>query len=247
MAITTPNLGLRLWNLPTDPYNSGQLADNFARLDEHDHTNGKGLPITTEALADGCITAAKLAPGAISVPDTLTVPDNAVTTAKILDGAVTTAKIADGNVTRGKIAQFPHAKITRVTNQSIATNSSGSKITFTASSWDTDSMWNGGSPTQLTINTAGLYAITAEVLLTSNFSSPFFVELALQVNTATVASGGGVTGSTDYNSINRVSHAATTYRFSSSDILELRVIGDITSGYTFTATTARLTVAYLTS
>ena len=54
--ITTPNLGLKVWNLTTDPYNSGQLADNWARVD---------------------ITSNKLAIG-VNVP-----PDNTVTPAKL--------------------------------------------------------------------------------------------------------------------------------------------------------------------
>jgi hypothetical protein len=84
--VTLPNLGLTAWNLTTDPYDSGQLATNWKKVDEHDHTSGKGLPITTAAIADGAITAAKLASG-------INPGDNSVTTAKIADGAVTLAKI----------------------------------------------------------------------------------------------------------------------------------------------------------
>ena len=75
--ITTPNLGLKVWNLTTDPYNSGQLADNWARVDEHDHTSGKGKQIATGAIADNSITSNKLAIG-VNVP-----PDNTVTPAKL--------------------------------------------------------------------------------------------------------------------------------------------------------------------
>lgn len=86
--ITTPNLGLKVWNLTTDPYDSGQLADNWARVDEHDHASGRGKQIPTGGIEDGAVTAVKLAVGA-NVP-----PDASITAAKIATGAVTTAKIA---------------------------------------------------------------------------------------------------------------------------------------------------------
>lgn len=64
--LTLPNLGLSAWNHTLDPYDSVQLAANFAKLDEHDHTLGKGKRITTAAIEDGAITAAKIAAGALT-------------------------------------------------------------------------------------------------------------------------------------------------------------------------------------
>lgn len=64
--VTTPQMGLKVWNLTTDPYNSGQLAENWAKVDEHDHTTGKGQQIPTGGVADGAITVAKLAPEVIA-------------------------------------------------------------------------------------------------------------------------------------------------------------------------------------
>lgn len=58
--VTLPNLGLKVWNLTTDPYNSGQLAENWAKVDEHDHSTGKGKQIPTGGIADGAITIDKL-------------------------------------------------------------------------------------------------------------------------------------------------------------------------------------------
>lgn len=63
--LTLPNLGLSAWNHTLDPYDSVQLAANFAKLDEHDHTVGKGKRITTAAIEDGAITYAKIAAGVI--------------------------------------------------------------------------------------------------------------------------------------------------------------------------------------
>lgn len=63
MAFTSPKMGLNIWNLLSDPYDHAQLADNFSKLDLHDHTPGRGIQIPTEGIAPGAITAAKLATG----------------------------------------------------------------------------------------------------------------------------------------------------------------------------------------
>ena len=64
--LSTPNMGLIVWNLPTDPYNSEELAENLIKCDLHDHTEGKGARITTASIEDGAITAAKLHPSTIA-------------------------------------------------------------------------------------------------------------------------------------------------------------------------------------
>lgn len=101
MATTSPNLGLKIWNLLTDPYDHAQLADNWAKVDEHDHSSGKGKQIPTGGIADGAVTAAKIDPSALP---TLALDDASVTTAKLNDGAVTTPKIGTGQVTSGNLA-----------------------------------------------------------------------------------------------------------------------------------------------
>jgi len=55
--------------------------------------------ITTEKIADGAVTQAKLGPDVNLEP-----PDGSITTAKLADGAVTTAKVADGAVTQAKLS-----------------------------------------------------------------------------------------------------------------------------------------------
>ena len=57
--------------------------------------------IGTAEIADGAITAAKLAPGALA---NVTVPDGSVTTVKLADNAVGSSKISDGAVTTAKIS-----------------------------------------------------------------------------------------------------------------------------------------------
>lgn len=67
-----------------DPYNHDQLADNWSKLDLHDHTPGRGVQIPTEGIADGAITSAKLGTIAIS-------------SSQITDGTITDTDLASPN------------------------------------------------------------------------------------------------------------------------------------------------------
>lgn len=82
MARTTTNISLNVWDQVTDHFNHVELANNWDKVDAHDHTSGKGVQIPTAGLAS-----------------------NAVTTAKIADAQITTAKIADAQVTSQKFAK----------------------------------------------------------------------------------------------------------------------------------------------
>jgi hypothetical protein len=73
----------------------------MAAVDNHDHSSGKGKPISTLGIADLAITGAKIADLAITSNKLNT---DAVTTAKVLDAAITTPKLADGSVTKAKLA-----------------------------------------------------------------------------------------------------------------------------------------------
>lgn len=77
MALIGPNIGIAVWNEQTDHYNHDQLADNFMKVEFHDHSPGRGMQIPTEGLQDGAVTAAKLAPGSNAIEDA------SITTAKI--------------------------------------------------------------------------------------------------------------------------------------------------------------------
>lgn len=99
--ITTRNLGLTVWNNGTDPYNHEELAENWAKVDNHDHTEGKGARITSAAIADGAITAPKIAPGAIPAYQ---IEDGSITNSKLSTDSVSTAKIQNGAITEAKLA-----------------------------------------------------------------------------------------------------------------------------------------------
>jgi hypothetical protein len=63
MAFVSPRMSLKVWNAPSDPYDHEQLADNFLKLDMHDHSPGRGTIISSTGIANGAITSAHLAPG----------------------------------------------------------------------------------------------------------------------------------------------------------------------------------------
>lgn len=96
--ITAPYMGLAVWNSVTDTWNHEQLADNFRKLDEHDHASGKGVQIPTGGIKDGAITRAKLA------PDTLAIDDDSIDTRHLRDLSVTNAKLGFNSVTESKLA-----------------------------------------------------------------------------------------------------------------------------------------------
>jgi len=68
MAANTPNMGLATWNLLLDPYNFTQLATNWLRLDQHDHTGGRGVQIPMGGIAPGAVGPAQLASNVSVVP-----------------------------------------------------------------------------------------------------------------------------------------------------------------------------------
>lgn len=67
MAFTTPKMSLRIWDQLADPYDHNQLADNWSKVDQHDHTPGRGVLIPTEGINDGAITTTKIADASITI------------------------------------------------------------------------------------------------------------------------------------------------------------------------------------
>lgn len=236
--ITSPNMALKIWNLSTDNYNSAQLAENFARLDEHTHTGPPyGVQIATAGLADGAVTAAKIASGAIPAPPA----QQPVGTALIVDNAVTSAKIANGAITVPKLGTTPHAKITRTVVQPIAAGAGGASVIFTAATFDTGSMWNAASSTVLTCNEAGLYHILAEGTWVNNLSN--FRAVEIWINNVAVArqgvSPGGNTPS--YPTTALSSNVSTLVRLGLTDTIALRAY----SGTTLDFSGVKLAAAWI--
>jgi hypothetical protein len=101
---------LTIWNLSSDSYSYQQLADNFIKIDQHDHgVIGKKINASVGIL-DGSITASKLAADSVTsnairsgAVDTDEINNLAVTGAKIANKAVGTGQIADNAVTSDQI------------------------------------------------------------------------------------------------------------------------------------------------
>lgn len=110
MAFTTPNMALKIWNSLSDPYDHEQLAANFVKIDRHDHGALGGQQISTAGIADGSITAAKLATGALTgtqvAPGGIFEPnmaDNSVSTRTIVAANVTNAKMATNSIATANV------------------------------------------------------------------------------------------------------------------------------------------------
>ena len=82
MAITTPSMGLKRWDQPNDVFSYVELSDNFALLDTHDHSSGKGVQIPTTGIVNQAITSTKIA-------------NLAVGTTQLADASVTINKLAN--------------------------------------------------------------------------------------------------------------------------------------------------------
>ena len=80
MAFVSNNMGLTVWNNPTDPFDYTELVDNWNKVDAHDHSGG---PTGGHALAANSVGATQI-------------QDNAVTAPKIPDGSIASAKIGAG-------------------------------------------------------------------------------------------------------------------------------------------------------
>lgn len=101
MALFTKNLGLKVWNNQSDKYNYQELARNWLKVDDHDHSSGNGKQIPTDGIADGSITTRKLDQGLVNqIVDQVNI-------SRI--GAVNTSRIDDKAVTSNKLS--PYAKL----------------------------------------------------------------------------------------------------------------------------------------
>lgn len=219
--IISPNLGLRIWSSLSDPYSSEQLAENWARVDEHDHTSGKGPIINTGAIADGAITAAKIASGAIPPPPSVA----NISSSQIADGAITTPKLANGAVSVVKTQTVLSASASRVAVQAVAAYAAASKITFDTIDFDTGSIVNLGlNPTRLTISTSGLYTVSTGCSW-QQFSNYFAFSQILKNNIAIGFTDRTLLTNSGYFT-SPTTNVSAILRLSAGDYLELQAAQD---------------------
>lgn len=112
MAQITPNLQLTVWNNLSDPYDSGQLANNFVKIDLHNHDGvGGGIQLNGAiAIAPDSISSVQIGANAVGSTELLgdaNTPGNdanrAVESKHIKSGAIITDKIADQAITSTKL------------------------------------------------------------------------------------------------------------------------------------------------
>jgi hypothetical protein len=101
MAATSPFMGLKVWNLLTDSFDHTQFAENLAKLDQHNHAEGKGVKIPTGGIEDGAISTAKIATAAI-------------TDAKYLNAPIRGVIAAAGTITYGTGFTVAHTASTGI-------------------------------------------------------------------------------------------------------------------------------------
>lgn len=85
----------------TDAFHKEDIQVLAQAVDQHDHSSGKGLALSSGSIPTGSITSAMIADGTIVAGD---IADGAITSAKILDGTIATADHAAASITNALLA-----------------------------------------------------------------------------------------------------------------------------------------------
>lgn len=96
MAITTPSMGLKRWDQPNDLFSYVELSDNFATIDVHDHSTGKGVQIPAAGIQNLSIDSTKLANDAVT---NTKIPVNTITGDRVQSATLADTKLASPNNT----------------------------------------------------------------------------------------------------------------------------------------------------
>jgi hypothetical protein len=170
--VITPNMSLTAWTSSDDDFDHTQLATNFALVDGHDHSPGKGTQLNAaEAIVNETITDALIAAATITGDK---IADETITAALIANNTITAAQIANNTITSSQISNSAGitleqlaagvARLTVSTKTSAFTaadgnlyevSTAGVAVTLpTPTSGSLISIWNGGdfatSPTAIT-------------------------------------------------------------------------------------------------
>lgn len=177
-------MGLRVWSVLADLFDHTQARTNLDKLDAHDHTTGKGVPIPSGGIANGAITTTQLA-------------NNSVTTDKIVDGTIAAADLGDGSVTIPKfgadaLAKLPGSAAFRAQmdgaspgrNVPAATNYTMKPVRI----FDSDS-WYDSSTGRYTPQIPGIYVLVIEARWesTAGYNQYDYCESRINKNTLAVA------------------------------------------------------------
>jgi hypothetical protein len=94
MSTILTNMGLRAWNDPNDTFSYTELVDNWAAIDTHDHTSGKGVQIPTAGIANLAIDSTKIANDAVTNPK---IPLSTLTGDRLANATVADGKLSSPN------------------------------------------------------------------------------------------------------------------------------------------------------
>jgi hypothetical protein len=214
MAETSTNMGLIRWTNLNDLFNNAELAQNFLRIDLHDHSGGPtgGVPIGTSGLSANAVTTPKIA-------------DQNVTAAKIADLNITEGKLINRAVTAPKVGVLPHARVFHNVNQAIV-SATPTILFFNSERYDTDTIHDTAvNPGRLTCKTAGLYNIFAHIEWAANATGSRY--LAVRQNGATIL---GVTHVPNLGTTPVRQSLSTVTRLATNDYLEVIVAQDSGAG-----------------
>lgn len=92
-------MSLKVWNSPSDPYDHEQLADNFLKLDIHDHSQGRGAQIGAAGIQNGAITNLHIAQGLKMLSPNLGPTVGSVSATASLTATTTPTDVAGATVT----------------------------------------------------------------------------------------------------------------------------------------------------
>lgn len=94
-------MNLTVWDKPSDPFDYEEIASNFVKIANHDHSNGKGKKIQGSGIDLGAIDTNHIADGAINEDK---IADFSVKRNKIDNLAINADKIEDGAITPEKLS-----------------------------------------------------------------------------------------------------------------------------------------------
>jgi hypothetical protein len=160
MARATPKMGLEIWDQTPDLYQGSQLAQDFAKIDTHDHSTGKGVQISTAGIAAGALVPTHFS----AVPWTTYTP---TWTAVSVNPAINNGTLTGRYLVMGKTC-FVRIQMTAGSTTTFGTGVWSFTLPFTTRSSDTPQIISA-----LSLAATTYYAGAALAVTNTNTVTPF--------------------------------------------------------------------------